>query len=90
MPEQDPFRPELQASVALNVSSEQRALVRQVLALCASDSRFAQKGAEAIEFILTSGPAPKSPDAVLGEKLIAHLAKKEKEESVLDKMRKDN
>lgn len=51
----DPFRPVMRSSPALLVTAEQRQLVREVLALTSSDSRFAQKAFESIEYILTAG-----------------------------------
>ena len=52
---QNPLRPVLLESDVLEVSVEQRRLVREVLLLTSADSDFAQKAADAIIFILTSG-----------------------------------
>lgn len=55
----DPFEPTLKSSPVLAVSAEQRYLIREILDVACSDSRFAEKAYAAISFILTSGsPVP--------------------------------
>jgi len=51
---QDPYRPVLTNSESLDVSPEQDRLIRDVLDLGASDSRFATKMYDAIRYILTT------------------------------------
>ena len=60
----DPFNPMLfdKNTKAVTITFEQEDLVRKVLLLSSSDSRFAQKAADALRIILlggaASGPAP--------------------------------
>jgi hypothetical protein len=54
----DPHRPVLLNSQALEVSIEQKEYIRYILSLSSSDSRFAQKAADALIYVLTNGPTP--------------------------------
>ena len=51
----DPLGPVLFASTPVTISSEQEGAVRQVLLLSSSDTRFAQKAADALRIILLGG-----------------------------------
>jgi hypothetical protein len=52
----DPFSPILLRSRSLQVSEEQTNLIKQILDVACSDSRFAQKAYVAIGLVLTQGP----------------------------------
>ena len=53
----DPFIPKLKNSPALRVTEEQKFYLREVLDICCSDSKFAEKAYKAILFSLTSNSA---------------------------------
>jgi hypothetical protein len=53
---QDPYAPVLFESPALDITLEQRVLIKLVLDKACSDSRFSQKAYEAVVAILTTGP----------------------------------
>lgn len=55
---QSAFHPVLFSSTPLEVTGERRLWIRKVLDVIASDSQFAQKGYDAIIYILTSDSSP--------------------------------
>lgn len=54
----EPFAPILFASTPVEISREQEDAIRQVLLLASSDTRFAQKAADALRIILLGGSVP--------------------------------
>ena len=54
----DPHQPVLYSSEKLEVSNEQIEYIRFILSLSCSDSRFAQKAFDAIQYVLTNGKTP--------------------------------
>lgn len=52
---QDPYAPVLRSSASLRVSQEQKDLIKEVVRISTSDSRFAEKLYAAIVWILTHG-----------------------------------
>jgi hypothetical protein len=58
----DPFRPVLRNSPSLRVTDEQRMYMREILDICCSDSRFAQKAYDALtHYVLSQVPVPVAP-----------------------------
>jgi hypothetical protein len=57
---QDTFKPTLMSaeSLAFPVSVEQKLAIKEILRTACSDTRFAEKAYDAIEYVLTTGPAP--------------------------------
>jgi hypothetical protein len=54
-PYRDPFVPVLKNSPALNVTTEQNGYIKDILDICCSDSRFAEKAYMAIATVLNGG-----------------------------------